>query len=898
MQYHALEVSQALAHLHARPEGLSDKQVQLRRNQYGYNEIPQASRESLLLMFLKQFNSLLVFVLVGAAAISWITGHQVDTYVILAVIIINATIGFSQDLRAANAVAALKSLLVPSAKVLRNGQRITLPARELVPGDIIILEEGDSIPADGRLIESKNLRAIEAPLTGESVPVEKSVEPLPVDTPLADRRNMLYKGTFIAAGFGKAVVTATGINTAIGEIALTLSQIKPEKTNFQKKTDALAKQMALIAIFSAILLFCIAYFYQKTPLDEVLLVAIAALVSSIPAGLPAVLAIVLAIGANRMAKRNAIIREFTATETLGSVTTIITDKTGTLTQNTLTVCKVLVPNMPEWQVTGQGWSPIGNFMHGQTVVEPREIPLLRQLLIICGWSNNSDIQHDKEKNVYRLVGDPTEGALLVLAHKGGFFPGHDPSIEKIDDLPFNSNMKMRATLVNNQGKKQLLVVGAPEKVLARSTFLATPEGILPLNEAWMHQLKQQIDAWSMEAMRVLALAWREEPFQTQRIDEQEINNLIFAGMVGMIDPPRPEVNQAVAACKQAGIRVIMATGDHINTALAIARATGIIDSHTPHQALALTEQQLLALDEKEFEQAVYTTNVFARLTPGMKLRIAETLQRRGELIAMTGDGVNDAPALKKADVGVAMGIMGTDVAREAAKVVLADDNFSTIVSAVEEGRIVFINARQTSFYLLTTNFAEIITLVVSILSGLPVPLTATQILWMNLVTDGVSDIALATEAGHGQVLKQKPIDPKENILNAEVLPFLLINASLMTLLTIIAFKWFMTEGIEKARSAAFVIMAFCQIYNVINMRSLKLSIFQIGLFTNSYINVALLISIAVQIAIIEVPFLAKMFHFQPIPADEFISLVLAASGIFWLGEIYKFIRYRLIESDE
>lgn len=897
MQYHQLSPEEVLQNLQTFPHGLSDKEVQARRKRYGYNEIPEAGKQHWALIFLKQFKSLLVLILFGAALISWATGHEADMYVIFAVIIINASIGFAQEMRAENAVASLKSMLVPQAKALRNGAKVTLPARELVPGDIIVLQEGDSIPADARLIEAKNLRAIEAPLTGESVPVQKTIEPLPAETPMADRRNMLYKGTFIAGGYALAVVTGTGVNTAIGEIALSLSKIKPAKTNFQQKIDNLARQMAIIAVVNATALFSIAYFYRKGALDEVLLVAIAAMVSSIPAGLPAVLAIVLAIGANRMAKRNAIVREFTATETLGAVTTIITDKTGTLTQNTLTVRKVFVPDMPEWDITGEGWSPMGNFMHGQTVVDPQDVPALSRLLTVCGWSNNSDIQHDKEKDIYRLIGDPTEGALMALAHKGGCFPKQDPDIRKIDDLPFNSTLKMRATLVENKGNRQLLVVGAPEKVLAKSAYVSTPEGIVPMSEEWMHRLRHKMDEWSMQAMRVIALAWRDEPADATHVVEEHLNNLTFAGIVGMIDPPRPDVRRAVAACKRAGIRVIMATGDHINTAIAIARATGIIDGTEQHEALALTEQQLLALDEKEFEHAVHTTNVFARLTPNMKLRIAEKLQAGGELIAMTGDGVNDAPALKRADVGVAMGIMGTDVARDAAKVVLADDNFSTIVNAVEEGRIVFTNARQTSFYLLTTNFAEMITLMVSVLVGLPIPLTATQILWLNLVTDGVGDISLATESGHGDMLSQKPVDPKENILNAEVFPFLLINAGLMTTLSLLAFQWFLPEGIDKARSAAFIIMAFCQIYNVYNMRSLQLSIFNVGFFTNRYINVAMIFSVIVQIAIIEVPTLAQMFHFQPMTAVEFLTLVLAASGVLWLGELYKLIRYRRKHAD-
>lgn len=888
--WQSLSVEETIKKLSSGLQGLSEEEAAYRIEQFGYNEIPEAGKRSWVAILLKQFKSAIFLILLVAALISAMTGDMIDVYVILAVIAINATIGFVQEMRAERAIASLKSMLAPTAKVIRNGKKKSIAARELVPGDIIVLEEGDNIPADARLIEVKNLRTMEAALTGESVPIIKRVDPLPASTSLADCRNIVWKGTFVAGGYALAIVTTTGIHTAIGDIARTLKRIKAGKTNFQKKTDRLARQMALIAVVSASALFLVSYFFYRATLEEIMLISIATLVSSIPEGLPAVLSIVLAIGAYRMSQRKAIIREFTATETLGAVTTIITDKTGTLTQNSLTIKKISVYGSPDVEVTGDGWSPTGVFQTAQQEISVANQSELLPLLRIARWCNNAELVYDEEKKSYQLIGDPTEGALLVMARKAEL--EEVLTAQKTDDLPFNSLLKLRASLIEFDQKKQLIVVGAPEQLLDRCSSVLTKQGTITLTAPITNELQKKIEQWSENALRVIALAYRDEPLHTKTIDENKLTDLVFAGIVGMIDPPRPDVAHAVALCRQAGIRVIMATGDHVNTAVAIARATGIMGKEENEQTAAITEKQLLQLNEKEFEEVVIKINVFARLTPIMKMRIAEKLQQKGELIAMTGDGVNDAPALKKADVGVAMGIMGTDVARDAAKVVLADDNFSTIVNAVEEGRIVFTNARQTSFFLVTTNVAEVFTLISAISLGLPPPLTATQILWLNLVTDGVCDISLATEKGHGDVLQEKPIDPKENILNKSIIPFLIINASLMTLLALGVFIWYLPKNIEKARSAAFITMAFCQLFNALNMRSLKLSLFQIGPLTNKYLIIAIVFSIIVQAMIIEVPFLERLFRFEPVSAGEFMTFALLASVILWAGELYKFFRYR------
>ena len=568
-------------------------------------------------------------------------------------------------------------------------------------------------------------------------------------------------------------------------------------------------------------------------MEEILLTSIAVLVAAVPEGLPAVISIVLAIGAHRMARRNALIREFTATETLGAVTTILTDKTGTLTQNSLTVRKVFVPGTEEYALTGEGWKPVGNFTRNGSVVEP-DHPTLRKLLKIAAASNNSEIHYHPEKGKYELAGDPTEGALFVLAKKGGLDPTSFKT-SKLDDLPFDSAIKLRATLIREESGPELFVTGAPEKLLERSVAFLANKGEKALAESDKKQIEAQISRWSLQAMRVIALAYKK--WTSDEIGQEKIDDLVFVGLVGMIDPPRPDAKAAVEKCRQAGIRVIMVTGDHVNTALAIAKAAGIVEESQQHKVLALTEPQLLELDESEFDEIIQKISVFARLTPRMKLKIAGRLQDLGHLIAMTGDGVNDAPALKKADVGVSMGIMGTDVARDSSDIVLADDNFATVVNAVEEGRIVFTNARQTSFFLITTNIAESVTILISVAAGLPLPLTATQILWLNLVTDSLPDIGLAIESGHGEIMQKRPARKDENILNREIIPFLIINVVLMVGLALGAFFYYLETDLSLARTGAFIVMAFTQLFNVFNLRTLHSSVFKIGLFSNRYIKI-------------------------------------------------------------
>tara|TARA_R110000850_G_scaffold277127_1_gene423106 strand:- start:9127 stop:11844 length:2718 start_codon:yes stop_codon:yes gene_type:complete len=891
--FYAMPVASVFQYFETSEQGFNTEEVEKQRKKHGWNEIPEAEKISWLKTLFKQFKSLLVFILIVAAVISYVAGHVIDMYVILAVVVINAIIGFVQEMKAEQAVSALRKMIVQKARVVREGKESVIPSRELVPGDIIILEEGESIPADARIIESKNLQVTEASLTGESVPESKNNDTVPESTPLADQKNMLFKSTFVTGGYAKAVVCGTGLDTAVGEIAETLSKIKRAQTNFQKKTNMLGHQMAILSVFSAVILFTVGYISGNYEFDELLLVSIAALVSVIPEGLPVVLSVVLAIGSYRMSKRNAIIRDITSVETLGAVTTIITDKTGTLTQNKLTVKKVFHYGDEPIDVSGEGWLPAGNFSRHKKIMELDSEPVLNRLLEIAAYSNNASIKHNKITDAYELAGDPTEGALLVLAAKGGVKFSPSNHLRKLDDLPFNSKLKMRASLIEISGEKFLFVIGAPEKILENSTFISSNTGEIALGNSIRNELRDIMDSWSADAMRVIGLAYKKLPDSVEKIEEGLIEELVFSGLTGMIDPPRPNTKEAVLQCKSAGIRVIMATGDHINTAVAIAKAVGILEEQNGNELVALNEQQLLQLDEKEFDDVIRRVSVFARLTPKIKLRIAERLQAMGELVAMTGDGVNDAPALKKADIGVAMGIMGTDVAREASQVVLADDNFATIVNAIEEGRIVFANARKTSFFLVTTNFAEITTLISLVAMGLPMALTATQILWLNLITDGLCDKPLAAERGHKDLLKEKPVRQNEKILNKSILPFLFMMAGIMTLLSLLVYFWFIDVSLEKARTTVFIVMAFSQLFNLYNMRSLKKSIFEIGFFSNKYINLAIVVSVIVQVVIIEVPFIQHIFSFEFVSVTEFLALIVLSSTVLWSGELYKYLQYKV-----
>ncbi len=882
MNWHSLEKEEVLEELNTNLNGLTKSEAIIRARKYGKNEIKEEKPINPFVLFLRQLKSVMIYILIVAAVISYFFHNLIDFYIIIFVIILNSSIGFVQEYKTEKAIQALKKMIVSYAKVYRDGDLVKIPAANLVPGDIIILEEGDKVPADCRLLEIKNLTVNESSFTGESLPVEKILKALPRSINIFDRKNTVFMGTFISSGSCKAVVVSIGNETAIGNIASSIQKIPRQRNHFQKKSDILAKQIGIFTLITALIIFFYGYFIRDFKFQEILLFTVASIVAIVPEGLPAVLAIVLAIGAFRMSKRNALIRKLSATETLGVVTTIITDKTGTLTENTMNIEKIFLPGYNEISVKGEGWIPKGDFSQDGQVIMPFDNEQLKKLIYIGVTSNNSNLIKNDSNN-YEIIGDPTEASFVVMGEKAGI-KKLVLIKDRIDDLPFNSHNKFRASLVKSKTENELYLVGAPEVIISKSSHYLWKNTKKIMNKDGINELESGLDKFTKKGMRVLAIAYKKIPKSNKSIDEGEINDLTIVGLVGILDPPRAEVKGAIENAKKAGIRVIMATGDHKETALAVANEIGLDGNKV------LTGDELEKMTDNEFNKSIREINIFARLTPDMKLKIATNLQNSGEIIAMTGDGVNDAPALKKADIGISMGIIGTDVARESSEIILMDDNFASIVNAIEEGRIVFTNTRQATSFLVTTNFAAAFTLLAALIANYPLPLIPIQILWLNLVTSGVTDVSLAAEPGHNDVLNEKPRNKKENFLSHETLIFLVIVGIIMIILTLVIFHIYLNESLEKARTMAFMIMCFTQLFNVFNMRSINKSVFKIGFFSNKYLLWGLLFSVAMLFTVIYVPFLQSIFQFTQLSMFEVLITILLSSSVLLAGEGYKLLK--------
>lgn len=889
--YYSLPFQEVLEKFATDPEkGLSKKAVVKRQTQYGNNEISDNKPKHLIFNIIwHQFNNLLVLVLLIAAIFTFFLDHKIDTYVIIFVLLSDALIGFVQEYKANKAIAALKEIVVATSKVYRDGQLIEIAANDLVPGDIVLIEEGDRIPADGRLIDSNNLQVIESSLTGEAFAIEKSTQAIANKTPLADRKNYVWMSTFVLSGFAKFVVTETGNQTAIGSIAKKLGEIKKEKSHFEQKTARLTQQMSIVAIFGSLFTFVIGYFFQQMSFGEIFTFAVASLVSGIPEGLPAVLVIILAMGARRMANKKAIVRSLPATETLSVTDIIATDKTGTLTQNTMTIEQIYLNNQ-SFTVTGSGWNPQGEFIKNKKAINPQSNFALKKLIMIAGLNSRARLinKASKDNPNYQISGDPTEGAATVLAYKAQL-TDHLHATKIVDHLPFNQELKFKAVLIEESENQEILVSGAPEKIIELCNKQLINKEISNFTKEDQEVSLDKVKTYSAQAMRVIAYAYKSTTSHKRNLSIDSIKDLVFVGFVGMIDPPRPGVAEAMKKAQRAGIRVIMKTGDHKETALAIAKQVGIIseEKQRGEYSLVMTENDLEELSPADFDQAIEQVSVFARLTPNMKLKILERLQELGHTVAMTGDGVNDVLALKKANIGIAMGKIGTDVAREASDIVLADDNFASLIDAVEEGRVVFVNTRQASAFLITTNLAENLIIIISIAFGLPLPLLASQILWVNLVTDGLTDIALAAEPGHGDVLNQTPRSKNENILSKTMLGFLTPIVLCMVISSLWMFIDLLPQGLEKARTGAFLVICLTQLVNIFNMRSLDRSIFSIGLLSNKYVLIAVVGSLFLLYIAMTNSFLINIFHFATLDTRDIIEAILLSSLVLVIGEFSK-----------
>jgi Ca2+-transporting ATPase len=893
-EWYRLSGSQAIETLKTDPSsGLTSSEVVARRERFGWNELKERPGQTIWQKLASQFKEFLVLLLVIAAVISLLLGEASDALVIFLVVVINAVLGVFQEFKAEKSLAALKTLSAPTAKVFREGEATSVAARQLVPGDLILLEAGDLVPADARLLEADNLQINESALTGESVPVEKAPEFTAMGvTPLAERRNMLFMSTIATFGRGRALVTATGMETEIGRIAGMIQEVEPEKTPLQKKLADFGKQMGLLAIGICLLIFIVGLL-RGNRFYEMFLVSVSLAVAAIPEGLPAIVTIVLALGVQRMARQKAIIRRLPAVETLGSATVICSDKTGTLTQNAMTVQRVLT-GTDSYEVTGQGFNNEGKFLNNGTPVEIKQEPLLSLILKIGVLCNDADLSYKEEE---KMIGDPTEGALLIVAEKAGY---HRQNLRKdyprIKEYPFDSVRKRMSTvhrgnlssIITEKAEEEelwLLTKGAPDLVLEKSRWWLgsdSPHELTPEKKKEFLDWNKKLAA---EALRVLGFALRPYPAPGfTSVDEGE-QELTFVGFMGMLDPERPEAKAAIKVCHQAGIEVKMITGDHRDTARAIAGKLGLL----ANEDQILTGEELDVISREELEKKVGQIRVYARVSPEHKVKIIEALKANGEVVAMTGDGVNDAPALKRADIGAAMGRTGTDVAKEAAEMVLADDNFVTIVHAVQEGRVIFENIKKAVYFLLSCNVGELLTIFTAILLGWPIPLYPIQILWINLVTDTLPALSLGVDPPEGDIMKRPPLNPEQGIFGPKVKLSIAAFGAFIACITLLAFRLGLRQSVAKGETMAFATLGISQLVHAFNYRSLTQSLWRRGFLKNKYLLLGIVVSASLQLLVFFIPFLMRIFRVQSLSVSEWMMVMSLVLAPLFFGELWKLI---------
>lgn len=861
MQYSAINAKEVIEKLNSNIEGITEKESLDRLNKYGPNVIKRKEAISGFKIFFNQFKSFITWILVSVVLISFLLNKFTDGILVLIILVLNTILGFFQEYKAEKAIASLKKLTSHNALVIREGVKKLIPAELLVPGDIIIIEEGNFVPADARIIESYNLKIDESILTGESMPVDK-VDFIINKTQIAEQKNMIFSSTLCVYGRAKAVVVETGMNTEIGKIAESIQQIKETKTPLIKKLNELGKLISISVILIAIVIFGVGFVFGNDIIDMIL-VSMSIAIAAIPEGLPAVITITLALGVQRMTKNNVIIRRLPAVETLGSTNVICVDKTGTITKNEMTVKSIYTNNMLI-DVTGAGYETKGDFLYENKKINPE---IAEQLLEVAYLCNNSDLKS--------LQGDPTELALLVAAKKSNL---NLKNYSRLKEIPFSSEKKYMATLNKIKDRDVYFVKGATEKILDLCSYIQIDGRTRWLGTKEKEQIMEMNDLMGSKALRVLAFAYSKT---------NKFENLVFTGLMGMIDPPRDEVKEAITTCKNAGIKVVMITGDHKETAKAIAKQIGITGK-------LITGDRLNELSMSELVNAVDDIAVYARVDPKHKLKIINALKAKGYIVAMTGDGINDAPALKKADLGIAVE-SGTDVAKETSEMILQDNNFASIVKAIKEGRVIFDNIKKFINYILSCNLGELFTIFFSVFLGFPLVLLPIQILWINLVTDGLPALALGTEPAEKDIMLRKPKKKNANIITKESGVSMLQVAILMAIGTLFLFsiynKYF---NVEYAQTVAFTSLVFFQMFNVFNSRTTK-SVFKTNLFSNKNVIYSVLVSIVLQILIVYI--WNDFFHLVKLNLLDWFYIILVSSSVLIFVELKKFISFKRVESN-
>ena len=880
--WHTQTGEEAFAQLQSQPAGLSSPEAASRRQQYGPNEIQAAKRVSPWEILLEQFKNVLILILLGATVISLFLGHGVESIVIAVIVLFAVVLGFVQEYRAERAIEALRQMAAPTTSVLRDGTEVRIPSRELVPGDVIVLHTGDRVPADARLVEAVNLQVEEAALTGESVPVEKHAQALAEeDLQVGDRKNMVYAGTAITYGRGRALVAATAMQTEFGKIAQMLQSVETGRTPLQQNLDKVGTVLARAA-FVVVAIIVALGLLRGQPFIEMLIFGIALAVAVVPEALPAVVTISLAIGVQKMVQRHALIRRLPAVETLGSTSVICSDKTGTLTRDEMTVRKLYTAGRV-FEVSGAGYVPEGRFTSADGIaVEPA--PAVRQMLTAAVLSSDTQLVQLPDGG-WDIKGDPTEGALVVAAAKAGLQKELlDAAHPRIHEFPFSSETKRMTTLHKNGGNLTAYAKGAPEVILAGCDSVLGPDGITPLNEAGRAHILAQAHEMAEQALRVLGIAAKPDT-----VPETAEQGMTFLGLAGMIDPPRLEARAAIAVCAEAGIRPVMITGDHPVTARAVARELGLLRDG----GRVVTGAELEDMSDEQLQRDVEEISVYARVSPAHKLRVVTAWQARGHIAAMTGDGVNDAPALKKADIGIAMGVTGTDVTKEAAAMTLTDDNFASIVAAVEEGRGVFGNIKKYLMYLLSSNIGEIGLMAGSALLGLPLPLTAVQILYVNLATDGLPALALSVDPPEKDLMKRKPRDPRTGIFTRPVVTLMVLGGLWSTLVNLGLFAWAMNSGrsIDEAMTMTFVSLVLIQFFKAYNFRSDRHSVLNRP-FENKWLNLAVGWETILLVLIIYLPFLHEAFSTYALPLVDWLIVGGLAVTVVPVLEVAKWMERR------